>query len=146
MRGFQIERGFPERREKHLLVGLATDNSLRLTGLAAGRWPTGITQTFAALLNVSYESFKLHQSCTMALSLFFYFLSTFLSFFLDFYPLLERGYRGKLSSSLLFYRHLCFFLFHLDIDTFSSTLATAKRQKKDQPMIRDPSTISSQIP
>lgn len=48
----------------HLLS--STDNSLRLTRTRAiGRWPTGITQMFAALLYVSYESFKLHQTCTM---------------------------------------------------------------------------------
>ena len=61
---FGLEDGEGEWGGNHLLS--STDNSLRLTRTRAiGRWPTGITQMFAALLYVSYESFKLHQTCTM---------------------------------------------------------------------------------
>ena len=61
---FGLEDGEREWGGNHLLS--STDNSLRLTRTRAiGRWPTGITQMFAALLYVSYESFKLHQTCTM---------------------------------------------------------------------------------
>lgn len=60
LRTFKIGRGFQwkEQRGNHRSVAPGPDNSLRLTRLPAGRWPSGITQMFAALLNVSYESFE----------------------------------------------------------------------------------------
>lgn len=42
-----------------------TEDSLRLTGPALDAGQASIIRTLAALLNVSYESFELHQSYTM---------------------------------------------------------------------------------
>ena len=128
----------------------ATDNSLRLTGLAAGRWPSGITQTFAALLNVSYESFKLHQSCTMVPIPLFYFSllprSSFLSLALSQVPswFLVLGWemktrcQWKLSSPLLLVALLLLSsqpLLLLDIDTFFRHFSYSKATDKGSAMI-----------
>lgn len=57
-----------------------TEDSLRLTGPGLDAGQAGIIRTLAALLNVSYESFELHQSYTMV-SLLLFFLRSLRFFF-----------------------------------------------------------------
>lgn len=61
-----------------------TEDSLRLTGAGAGRQPSRYhTDVRAVLLNVSYESFELHQSYTIVSSFLSLSLLLFFSFSLS---------------------------------------------------------------